>query len=1670
MQRGVVRGNELRTWAQQSRRWRVTVVVLMLALVTPICGDALGVLAAPAAAAPVPAPAPAAAGNGYDYTLRVNDVRLIPDANPGDGKCETATNYGAGCTLLAAAQESNALSDVDPTVKVLVTLAAPTASGSIRQLDGSFANSGTVLLENSAANTPTGFTGMIRGSAAMNSIVGGTVDNDHVGSILWFSGSVVVDLQNRLDVTPLGDGGMTGTLVSFTGQDQVLRNFSNLVSAEGVIYVGKTAKNLLIEKGSIANGPAGSGGLTYAIERAINVIGGSEATVIREVTMDSIWAGGITFIQQSGNTAEPVHGLSLIDSTFSWENRYTGNAVYGIGKWDGSVSRVDDLVITGTTFRDFRRGTHYDNSVPISGDLIQLGGVSRISGNRFVNTLEPSLIHSGVNNDIRLPRAPLAGATVSIDHNVFSNETSWVPTGPAVLVSGGTAAFGTVAVTDNAFFGWNRGTTGQVISIASSGGPAVAVDRNTFSGVGGYTETPTNSAELPGNSANPVYLSNVNSNVRTAFPSGAAALPDTCQVRVTVQRPQAGGVQPTYPVRVDAFAGGSSGTDHYLGGVLVASDADLGLAGAELSYPYSLDGGKLRLQTVDALGNTSPLSRTVEVTGANACGPQLWIRQADTQEDPTWSRLQQFEVMSSEPLADGALEAALNLEGSSTSGEVVSVQAVSGDSSANSRWSVTVHADAAGTIVLGAAANSVQDRSGHSNALAANASDAPNNFVRSTDPAGVAGTPGSQLDNAVTYRLPVSLSAPASGTLTATEGEAAHESFTIGLDARDALDRTIYAPIASIAVQANWANLVADASLPDPVGDPAAQATLPPNNAAMSESEAVMDPAARETRVAVAAVDNTVVDGTRTVTFTPVLASDDPEYDGLVLDALTITVADNDDPVAANSSVASTSNNAVANGTSANRVTATVRNAAGQAVQNATTHFDIPDELISLNGDDPAAGPTRVTEITNAQGEATLAVGSTVARTDFPVSVLVNTGGGEDPVTGSPVKSRFVPGPASAAHSVLSVSSGVHPVDGEPHSASVLVADAFGNFVSDQTVVFATEQDTVLSDDGIATSGSDGVARVTVRTRLAEEVAVSAALGGEEVASSPAVLTFGAGSYSAANSGVRAVSEVAEANGKHKVLLEARLKDAYGNFIRDELSGVSILTSIGEVTTTEYAGEGVYTTTLSAATPGTARASVSVGGVVAAGTAEVRFVPTPKRPTVDPSNGTRVAGSAESLRTVTVRTEDGELIATTTVDFFGRFSTALSVAVEHDQKLRVQALDENGFASPEANLTIDLIAPDAPKADPSNGWQLNICAEEGSSIVVRNKFGNLINGVLGKVREGCAVFTPSVRLTESDGVRVYAVDVAGNQSEAFVPFIKTTLPAAPDPDPSNGIIIAGGTIEQTDSIQFLDGKGQRLKGTIAIDDRGLFTFTPSPRLVTGDEVVLRVTDPVGNSIEVPVAIESTPPIPAVVSSFTSQIVTGYAEPGATVTVTDKDGALLGTAVAGLDGYFEIALSLAPTRNEVITLLVTDTLGNESEALHLRLSAASVMVERPVLANGDTQTVHGFGYVPGERVTATLESSAVEPVSGVTDASGHVSLEITLDATVELGQHTIMVAGAETSLRSESFTVAEHRVFSLANTGIGGPGLAVIVLSALALLTGAAAVVRGSRRSSLKTQA
>ncbi len=1550
--------------------------------------------------------------SSFSAVFRVNDVRLIPDVTPGDGVCATEVTYGSGCTLLAAAQETNARHTADPARQDLITLASPTAQGSIRQLNGTYANTGTLLLANSAANTPTNFAGMIQGAANMDNIVGGAVDVDRSGSVLWFDGNVVIDLQNRLSIKSQGDNIFVGNAISFTGSDQVFRNFSDLISSEGSISVGKTAKNLLIQNGRISNGAPGSG-QEAANERAISVLGGSRNTRVSGVTIDSMYRAGINLLSQVGNLSEPVHGLTVEDSVFSWENRNTENIYYGIGKWDSGVIGLDDLVITGTTFADFRSGQSYDSNVPISGDRISFGGKTEIAYNRFVNTLPSSLISSGQNNSIRITQPLAPGGELSIHHNTFTNESSWVPGGAAVEINTGSQPTTGITVSDNEFIGWNRGATGQIIAVTSSAsagaGAATGVERNTFSNSGGWTSGGTNAQELPGNAANPIYLNNA-ANIRTVFPSGAQIEPGGSNVlAVTVQKPQTGGTQPTYPMSVDAFAGTSSGAETYLGRAVINAPTDWAPEGIVLTYPYSGGAQNLRLQTVDASGAVSPLSRTISISGADESGPQLWVEQAGTQNDPTFNRTITFQVRSSEPLADGALTpSAFELTGSSVGAEVLSVTPSNPSADKNTRWAVAVRANAAGTIGLGLGANAVTDRAGLSNP-----------------------SPATSVDAAVIYQLPISLNAPG-GELSVSEPGVEMAAYTLTMNSLDTLGRNAKAPIGALTIESSWSDLELDPTVPPVAADPAQQALILPTYQQLNPDLPTMDPVDSSLPVNVQAIDNRIFDGTRQVDLSTRISSTDPEYDGLLLPPTTVKITDDDAPLPASSPLTIVTNGSIADASAQNRVKSIVQNAAGQTVSNVPVAFSLP-EGVSLSGDaGSVAGPATVTRITNAAGEVELAVTSTVAGVDFSVGASVGEG---QAVANSPAALRFVAGSASAPDSELTIASTPKVVDTSPHIATVTVRDIYDNPVNGESVLF--ESAAIPGGSATAISGVDGTATIELRSTLATSYAVNASIDGSPVAGSPSTALFSAGSYSLQRSEIATSRVRAQANGTDALVFQIKLKDAFGNDVTQEHPSIELSSALGVPGETIDEGNGLYSISITSETAGAARIGFTIDGRDAQSSISATFVATPATPQVQPTNGLRVAGSADPGMTIVVRDADNTVIGSGTSNSFGLFDVALLSPVVHNQALTVLAQNSDGFYSAPASANVDSEAPAPSTVLPSNGRKLTICPSEASSrLVVKTGGGALVSGALLSGNDGCFIFTPDLRFSDQDEIDVFEIDPAGNVSNPTRAVIDITPPATPQMKPSDGKIVEGGTIADGDSIVFLNSSGQRLNGMIAIDEHGRFSFSPSPALRTTDSVSIMVTDPLENSVTVPIVIDEEKPKAPVVAGFAGRNVAGTAEPHSNVTVRNSSGVILGSDSAGADGSFSVEIIPTPRRGDAVAVDVTDSAGNQSERVIIRFDEPSVLLAVEAIAPEGIQIAYGYGFEPGETVSASISGRAQPGHTSIADASGNLAIEVPLAAGIVPGSYTIELSSPSNTVVSTPFEVRTETLgeFALPQTG------------------------------------
>ena len=85
----------------------------------------------------------------------------------------------------------------------------------------------------------------------------------------------------------------------------------------------------------------------------------------------------------------------------------------------------------------------------------------------------------------------------------------------------------------------------------------------------------------------------------------------------------------------------------------------------------------------------------------------------------------------------------------------------------------------------------------------------------------------------------------------------------------------------------------------------------------------------------------------------------------------------------------------------------------------------------------------------------------------------------------------------------------------------------------------------------------------------------------------------------------------------------------------------------------------------------------------------------------------------------------------------------------------------------------------------------------------------------------------------------------------------------------------------------------------------------------------------GNTVEFSVTVDTTPPaVPDdLLVSQNGTVLTGSAEAGSKVTITDASGTTLGTVTADSEGKFSFPLNPARINGEVLTATATDKAGN-----------------------------------------------------------------------------------------------------------------------------------------------
>ncbi|MCG8163828.1 hypothetical protein JMY81_23895, partial [Brenneria goodwinii] len=239
-------------------------------------------------------------------------------------------------------------------------------------------------------------------------------------------------------------------------------------------------------------------------------------------------------------------------------------------------------------------------------------------------------------------------------------------------------------------------------------------------------------------------------------------------------------------------------------------------------------------------------------------------------------------------------------------------------------------------------------------------------------------------------------------------------------------------------------------------------------------------------------------------------------------------------------------------------------------------------------------------------------------------------------------------------------------------------------------------------------------------------------------------------------------------------------------------------------------------------------------------------------------------------------------------------------------------------------------------------------------------------------------------LTAGEQLTATATDEAGNVSapvtvtapDTSIP--DTTAPDAPVAAISEDGLTVSGTAEPGSMVTITLPNSTILTATT--DAFGVYSTELSPALTNGEAVTVTATDAAGN-VSTPTTATApdltAPSAPAdlqVAEDGTS--VSGSAEAGSTVTLTDADGNVLGSVTVGEDGNFSVPLTPALTNGEEVSAVASDAAGNASAPVSVAapdLTAPAAPADLLIAADGTS-------------VSGNAEAGSIVTI---TDADGNV---------------------------------------------------------------------------------
>ncbi|MCO4060055.1 BapA prefix-like domain-containing protein [Pseudomonas aeruginosa] len=374
----------------------------------------------------------------------------------------------------------------------------------------------------------------------------------------------------------------------------------------------------------------------------------------------------------------------------------------------------------------------------------------------------------------------------------------------------------------------------------------------------------------------------------------------------------------------------------------------------------------------------------------------------------------------------------------------------------------------------------------------------------------------------------------------------------------------------------------------------------------------------------------------------------------------------------------------------------------------------------------------------------------------------------------------------------------------------------------------------------------------------------------------------------------------------------------------------------------------------------------------------------PATPTVDPSNGTTLSGTAEPGATVTLTDGNGNPIGQVTADGSGNWTFTPSTPLPNGTVVNATATDPSGNASSPASVTVDAVAPATPVVNPSNGTTLSGTAEPGATVTLTDGNGNPIGQVTAD-GSGNWSFTPTTPLPNGTVVNATATDASGNTSAGSSVTVDSVAPATPVINPSNGTTLSG-TAEPGSTVTLTDGNGKPI-GQVTADGSGNWSFTPSTPLADGTVVNATATDPAGNTGgQGSTTVDAIAPATPTVNLSNGSSLSGTAEPGSTVILTDGNGNPIAEVTADGSGNWTYTPSTPIANGTVVNVVAQDAAGNSSPPATVTVDSSAPPA--PVINPSNGVVISGTAEAGA---TVTLTDAGGNPIGQVTaDGSGNWS--------------------------------------------------------------------------------